>query len=162
MRSRCGAPWPTVRFGGRERPEGEKLTVGGVEEWVVMPCRFEVMRLRCGRAVPCQTVSVTKRRRCLWLRRPPPPRQLRCFLPLLPSPLPPLSWFRCAAYGHQMAASDGRSLGLRGWGSYSQSFGHVMDKRLEMARCARRAVTASRLGLWSCDAVVGAMENPFA
>ena len=33
---------------------------------------------------------------------------LLSFLPLLP----PLSWFQCAVYGHQMAAGDGRSLGL--------------------------------------------------
>ena len=32
-RSRRGAPWPTVRSGGRERPEeGKKFTVGGVED----------------------------------------------------------------------------------------------------------------------------------
>ena len=120
-RSRRGAPWPTVRSGGRESPEeGKKLTVGGVEDWMAMPCRCEVVQLRCGRAVPCRAVSVTKRRRRLRLRRPPPPRWPRRFLPLLPPLLPPLSWFRCAAYGHQMAAGDGRSLGLWGWGSYSR------------------------------------------
>ena len=27
----------------RETGRGEKLTVGGVEEWVVMPCRFEAV-----------------------------------------------------------------------------------------------------------------------
>ena len=53
-RSRRGAPWPTVRSGGKERPEeGKKLTVGGVEDWMVMPCRCEAVQLRCGRAVPC-------------------------------------------------------------------------------------------------------------
>jgi hypothetical protein len=37
-----------------------------------------------------------------------------------------------------------------------------MDERLEMARYERRAMIASWLGLWDCDAVMGAMENPFA
>ena len=53
MRSRRGAPWPMVRSGGRERPEeGKKLTVGGVEDWMAMPCRCEAVQLRCGRAEP--------------------------------------------------------------------------------------------------------------
>jgi len=53
-RPRRGAPWPTVRSGGRERPEeGKKLTVGGVEDCMAMPCRCEAVQLRCGRAVPC-------------------------------------------------------------------------------------------------------------
>jgi hypothetical protein len=37
-----------------------------------------------------------------------------------------------------------------------------MDERLEMARCAQRAVIALRLGPWDFNAGVGAMENPFA
>ena len=45
-RSRRGAPWPTVRSDGRERPEeGKKLTVGGVEDWMAMPCRCEAVLL---------------------------------------------------------------------------------------------------------------------
>ena len=45
-RSRRGAPWPTARSGGRERlEEGKKLTVGGVEDWMAMPCRCEAVLL---------------------------------------------------------------------------------------------------------------------
>ena len=52
-RSRHGAQWPTVRSDGRERPEeGKKLTVGGMEDWMAMPCRCEAVQLRCGRAEP--------------------------------------------------------------------------------------------------------------
>ena len=56
---------------------------------------------------------------------------LLSFLPLLP----PLSWFQCAAYGHQKATGDGRSLGLWGWGSYSRSF-ELHGGRLRIAPSA--------------------------
>jgi hypothetical protein len=51
-RSRRGVAWPTVRSGGRERPEeGKKLTVGGVKTgW---RCRVDSRPCSSGVAMQC-------------------------------------------------------------------------------------------------------------
>jgi hypothetical protein len=109
-------------------------------------------------AMPCRPLRLDPRR-CSKLRRAsgsPPGNGSALFSRTPPQP------YWCEVVGHRVAAGRWKALGDPGRGFYSQSFGQDMDERLEMARCAWRAVIASRLGLWDCDAVVGAMENPFA